>query len=170
MQATRVLRLVLAFALVTTFGSPTWAICATSRGVRHFGVSVSALGDPHPSLVGINLNYNLGSLFRISAGYGVIGQLSQPMSATSVGGALKMFVPGWNLSPFLGLGYTHFTLSGELSSILGVTGFNSSGDYPYLTTGIDLQTVGGFNIGFGVNRAFIESPTMTPFGYLGWYF
>ncbi len=137
---------------------------ASSRSLKKFGISISLLGDPAPSFVGYNIHYNLTSFMRLNAGYGSF------LAGSTYGGGARFFVPDWNFSPFVGLSYAKFNISGTLTSDSGTAGLLVSQSYAYASYGFDWQTDYGLNFAFGVNQIFVSDTTMLPFFSLGWFF
>jgi len=149
-----------------------------SRSKHRFGIYVSMLGDPFPSLYGINLGLNLASFARIHAGYGQVSTsipdlttgLNATLSATSMGGGLNLFIPNWSFSPTVGVGYTSVAVSktGNIGS-LTVGGISSSANLLGANFGFDWQTHYGLDLGFGYS--YIPSlSTGLPYISLGWFF
>jgi len=156
---------------------------AQGRSKNKLGVAINFVGDPFPSLVSYQLSYNLMHWLRAGVSYGKFnfastdaGPDSASGSITSVGVSAKVFVlPSWNLSPFVGAGYSYgkgtgtFTIGGEsLNSAENLTTIVGS-------VGIDHQSNIGFNIGAGIN--YFISPTLVtdaltylPHFYVAWFF
>lgn len=87
-------------------------------------------------------------------------------SIMTLGGSTKLFVPGWDLSPFVGGGFSYIETS------------NHPFDLPdrknifYYNVGLDYQNKSGLNIGIGANfcPALSDKPLCGGFGGLGFYF
>jgi len=147
----------------------------SSRTMHRFGLYVGFLGDPFPTLVGFNLGINLASFLRICGGYGTISASSvdatsgttTTLSATTIGGGARLFVPGWNFSPTVGASYARVNLSGTGTT---VGGFGASGSHTYLSAGFDWQANIGFNLGFGYNYSLLAGVGGLPYINLGWFF
>ena len=137
---------------------------ASVRSLKRFGLSVAYGGSPAPSMIGYQLNYNVGSLVRLSAGYGTLtGGVTQ-----SVG--VKFFVPGWSFSPFVGANYAKFTLNGSLAASASSQGVPTQRLYVFTQYGLDWQTRFGLNLGAGVSQIMVKGIQSIGFGYLGWFF
>ena len=153
--------------------SSTFAADSSSRGAKKFGLHVGLLGDPNPTAIGYNANYNLTPWMRATAGYGSItaDTLTGSLKATTMGGGLRFFLPKWNFSPMLGLSYAKLTISttGTTLATDEVGGFSASDSHLYYTAGIDWQMGFGMNLGFGVNTS-LKTKDQLPFFNLGWYF
>jgi len=141
---------------------------ASSRLVHRFGAYGSFVGDPVPSILGVNLGYNLGDIARIHAGVGSLA--AGVINGMSYGGGAKFFVPGWNFSPFAGAQYTFL----QLDSVLGISlpgGVNSSAGVLSVGGGVDWQTGFGLNLSAG---AYLPVATtgaqLVPQVSLGWFF
>jgi len=154
-----------------------WGADGNSRSEHRFGLYFSILGDPFPSLWGINLAYNLASFMRIDAGYGSVSAtfpdaLSAPtITLTSIAGGAKFFIPGWSFSPVAGINYTNVNVSvtGNLGSNT-VYGISGSTSFLYSNFGFDWQTHYGLDIGFGYNLPFKAGVGGLPYVTLGWFF
>ncbi len=144
-----------------------------SRSMHRFGVYVSVLGDPFPSLWGINVGYNLESWMRLHAGYGStsVGSGTSTLTVSSLGGGVHFFVPGWSLSPVVGVSITNLTasVSGSVSG-LSVNGISSSGLFTYGSAGLEWQTYSGLTIGVGYNFGLSGGLGGAPSASFGWYF
>ena len=95
------------------------------------------------------------------------------MTATTLGGAFNLFVPGWNFSPTVGVGYAAITvtISGTTETLSqSVGGFAASDSHTYVIAGIDWVTSGGFNLGAGVNISMKEGVGQLSFLNIGWFF
>lgn len=122
-----------------------------------------SISEPSPTLVGLNVGYNVTDYLRASAGYGRLAVTSSlsigsdgeitgtEASATTLGFGVRGFVPGWALSPTAGLHFAHVAYGGEG---LEVGGFKESGSHLYLTAGFDWQMDSGLNFGGGYRYSF----------------
>ena len=154
-------------------GELTSSLPNDNRTHTKFGTYLSILGDPAPTLVGINAAYNLTDFLRLHAGYGQVSVTdsvslngsqftSSTASMTTLGGGALAMVPGWNLTPVAGLSYSHVFLSGS-----GI--FSVSPDNVYATVGVDWQAHSGFNLGAGFNMA-LAGQSSGGYVNLGWFF
>ena len=119
-----------------------------SEGVRAdhpLGAYVSMWGDPFPALWGANIAYNVNDFIRLNAGLGT--ESTSNITATTFGIGGKLFVPGWALSPMLGVGWSADSVNaGQPVDIRGIT---RGGNRVYGTLGLDRQTTLGFSLGAG---------------------
>src|SRR5258708_4883069 len=77
--------------------APSWG--GTILAGRRGGFYASTInGDPKPPRVGFYAAYNAAEWMRFTAGYGL---------TQTYGGGIKFMVPGWNLTPIIGLNYSH---------------------------------------------------------------
>jgi len=146
----------------------------STRAKQPFGAYLSILGDPHPTLAGANVAYNAFDFLRATAGLGRVSMsVSVPdasgdfieeevASVTSLGVSTKFFVPGWNFSPTIGLGYTHVFFSNVDVASIG-------SDNLYTNVGVDWQTESGFYVGAGMNVSLTGSAPTAPYLNLGWF-
>ena len=165
---------VLAVAVIGVFHD---ARSQSSRMKNQLGVHIGLLGDPYPTLIGFNVNYNVMDFLRASAGYGSVSAdvtsngTSGKLSLTTIGVGVRAMVPDWNLTPVVGLGWSTVSLSASVDGLTGdVAGFKESTSHLYAAFGLDWQTGGGFNIGAGYNMSFKSEIPGVPYLNLGWYF
>lgn len=146
----------------------------SDRMIKRAGAYLGVLGDPFPTLVGVNLGFNIFDFLRVHGGVGKIssstsfGTSSVSASATTVGAGARLFVPGWNLSPTLGLGAAAVLYTSDGAAIR-VQGFDASGAHVYGSFGLDWQTASGFNLGLGYNISFRSGIGGLPYLNLGWF-
>ena len=115
------------------------------RANHPLGAYVSLWGDPFPALWGANIAYNVNDFVRLNAGVGT--ESMSNITATTFGIGGKLFVPGWALSPMLGLGWSADNVStGHAIDIRGIT---RGGNRLYGTLGLDWQTNLGFCLAAG---------------------
>jgi hypothetical protein len=131
--------------------------------------SYLAVHDPAPAIVGINLAYNLTDFLRVSAGYGQlsVGVGALEASATTIGAGVTALVPGWSVSPAVGLKFASVIYSGNLGLDLG--GFKESGSHVYGSLGVDWQASGGFNLAAGYNYSFKSGIGGSVYVAAGWF-
>lgn len=153
----------LGLALFGRSGFAAESASQTSARVKNKLGSYLAINEPSPTIIGVNLAYNPTDFLRISAGYGKIsvttgisisagGNLeATEASASTFGLGVRGFVPGWDLSPTVGLHYGLITYSG---TGLEVGGFTESGGHMYVTMGADWQTDMGLNVSLGYKHSF----------------
>jgi hypothetical protein len=130
---------------------------------KRIGAYLGILGDPSPTLLGLNAAYNATDFLRAHAGWGNVSASGPAgdVSVNTLGLGVNAMWPGQDLTPVLGLSYSHLFTSGiitefELNNV-------------YATIGGDLQTEVGFNLGFGFNVSLTDSITL-PYINLGWFF
>lgn len=161
--------LALAFTLLFAYDATSAESVATStRMSKRLGGTLSLMGDPYPSIFGMNVHYNLIDMARVSVGYGNIsmGSAFGGGSLTTIGAGITGFVPGWSLSPTFGFHISSLSGSGDLE----VQGVKGSGLLPYASLGMDWQTRGGFNLNTGYNIPFGNRGSGAFYAALGWYF
>jgi opacity protein-like surface antigen len=141
---------------------------AGNRTGHRFGLTLGLLGDPFPTAIGYNANFNLADLMRVVAGYGSIsGTASNGTTAklTTMGGGVRFFVPSWNFSPVVGVSWAKVSLTGT-----SLSGFASNTSHIYGTAGFDWQAANGFNLGFGANFSAKAGVGAVPYMNFGWFF
>ncbi|MEK6577779.1 MAG: hypothetical protein AABZ55_01015 [Bdellovibrionota bacterium] len=143
------------------------------RMANKMGVHLGLLGDPFPTLAGINLDYNVCSFARATAGYGSISAttVGGELKATTIGAGIRTFHPEWNFSPVVGLSWANVsvTSTGTLGT-LTVGGFGASASHLYATFGLDWQAGSGFNFGAGYNLSLKSGVGGLPYINIGWFF
>ncbi len=161
-----------AFAVKVDSSNSSEITVASNRMRRKAGVYLGVLGDPFPTLIGVNLAYNAFDFARFTAG---LGQISASLgnasaSATTLGGGARFFVPGWSLSPVAGLSFAYVAVSQSGGTAITVANFTTSQALIYGNIGVDWQAASGFNVGLGYNLSFMSGLGGLPYINLGWYF
>lgn len=154
-------------AVLTALVLTAWAFLPNAYGATEGVVSTevshrvkNSLGayigihDPSPAILGVNFAYNPTDFLRLSAGYGSMkmGIGEYEASAHTIGAGVKGMVPGWNITPTVGMHFAHVAYSGDF--LLTNDGFNESGSHLYGTIGGDWQTESGFNLNIGYRHSF----------------
>lgn len=147
---------------------------SSARLNHRFGFYSSLLGDPFPSLWGVNIGFNLFRFLRLTGGYGSVSATfasGGTLSVTSIGGGAKLFMPSWNFSPVAGINYTNITVSASgLAQGDAVNGISASGSAVYTNLGLSFQAGSGLMIEAGANVGLSGGVTTTPYAALGWFF
>lgn len=152
------------------------ALSQSNRMKHQIGVHVGLLGDPYPTLVGFNANYNAMDWLRATAGFGQISADVSDVSgtatfkATTFGFGARFFVPDWSFSPVGGISWATVSVTVTGTALGDVAGFSGSGSHLYATIGFDWQTGMGFSLGGGYNMSFKSAVPGVPYINLGWYF
>jgi hypothetical protein len=153
------------------------------------GFYVTAMGDPYPSLMGVNFAYS-ADFVRVHVGVGYIAAGFPPtvssLSSSSVGpinggAGASVFVPEWRLTPIAGIHVGSLpTPSSQADSSQGSSS-SSAGNIPYVNVGLDWQNQ-NLNAGAGINvplSATLNGASVSlsgvafalfPYAYLGYYF
>jgi hypothetical protein len=142
---------------------------ASNRTAKRIGLSLGLLGDPFPTLLGYNLNFNLARGMRLVGGYGAISGTASDgseLKIATMGGGVRFFVPSWNFSPVVGASMAKVTFTGTGT----LSGFDGNASHIYGTAGFDWQAGNGFNLGFGANFSGKTGVGAVPYINLGWYF
>src|SRR5512139_3045965 len=97
------------------------ALAQSNRMKNRIGIHIGLIGDPFPTLIGFNANYNVVDWARVTAGYGSLTAtaVGGELKATTLGFGARFFVPDWNFTPVVGLSWA--TVSVTITGI-GVTG------------------------------------------------
>jgi hypothetical protein len=150
---------------------------SSNRTEKKLGLYL-AVHDPSPAILGINAAYSLTDYLRLSAGFGKISvtssvsidangdAVSTDASATIFGGGITALVPGWNVSPAVGLHFATISYSG---SGLEVGGFQESGSHFYGSLGVDWQSKMGLNLSAGYNYSFKSGIGGNLYLAAGWF-
>ena len=156
---TGVFCLFLAASAVAETGSVSMK--APENDVRHYGVYVG-LGNPYPTLLGINAAYNLDKNIRFSAGYGQIEVTSgisvngssvseSKTTASTYGVGGEYLFSDWTVRPLIGLHAGYLSVSGDGDISLNSMKKNSA--FVYSNAGFDFMAQSGFEVGAGVQVA-----------------
>ncbi len=166
-------RKLVTFACALAVLASSSAALAGNRSLNKLGVTVGLLGDPYPTVIGYNANWNVLPFMRLVAGYGSISASTNggELKATTMAGGVRLMKSEWNFSPVVGLSYgkVDVTTTGSVGTTT-VGGFSGSATHSYWTAGFDWQASGGFNFGFGVNGSLKSGIGSVPFINLGWFF
>jgi hypothetical protein len=160
------------FAAGTT-ANTSEATVDSNRMKNRLGAYLGLLGDPFPTIIGVNVAYNIFDFMRATGGFGQVsasasfGGAEVSAKATTFGLGTRFFVPGWSLSPVGGLSFAAVSVSG---SGVSVNNFSDSGSHVYATLGADWQAASGFNVGVGYNISFKSGIGGMPYINLGWFF
>ncbi len=150
----------------------------SSRADNKIG-SFVGIGNPFPSILGINAAYHITPRIRATAGYGEVevttsitisnaGVASEKVTAKTYGlGAEYMLMEG-NFTPVVGLHGGYFDVKGK--GTFSVQGFEKSTGLAYANAGIDWLTSGGFNLGTGINVALLGGSGASFYGNIGYFF
>jgi len=148
----------------------------SNRLDHRLGAYLGILGDPHPTILGLNVAYNVTDFLRASAGAGQVSATSslsiandgsvssQTQSMTTLGVAAKFLVPTWNLTPTASLGYSHISITD--GSVF--TDYKSNN--LYVGIGGDWQAKSGFNLGAGMNISMNGAAPSAPYINVGYFF
>ncbi len=175
--------------LLTLFSQLSYAAESDgSRGKSKWGATVGVGSEPLGALIGFNLHYNVFNFLQARVGYGTASTSSvdpstgttTTVTATSLGGGIRAYIPGWNLSPFVGLGFSKVSFTGTFS--LGGTSISSTDglSLTYAVGGLEWQTNYGLCFGLQAQMSLgdvtvpgsstpIELPII-PGVYIGWFF
>ncbi len=172
MRITRLLGPVLVAILIIGIVGET-AEAQSNRSKKKLGVHIGLLGDPFPTLIGGNVNYNVTDWARATVGYGSVTATvgTGELTASTFGFGGRFMVPDWNLTPVVGISWATVSVTASAPGLVGdVGGFSGSGSHLYATFGFDWQTGAGFNVGAGYNLSLQSGVGGLPYVNLGWYF
>ena len=137
------------------------------------------LGNPMPSLIGLNLAYNLNPNWRGVIGYGEVevttslswngnSFVSETTKATTYATGVDYLFTDWTFRPILGarLGYFKIEGDGEFS----VQGFDESTFLAYGSAGFDYLSQSGFYFGTGMNLVAVGGSGSSFYANLGYFF
>ncbi|MBC7397358.1 MAG: hypothetical protein H7333_07930 [Bdellovibrionales bacterium] len=176
--ATLLLALLSSSAVASTnseAGTSVTSVELSHRSDKKMGAYLGLLGDPHPTVLGLNIAYNALDFMRASIGFGQVsvsslrvnqnGQLAtEETSMTTIGVGSRFFVPGWSFTPTAGVGYSHVFLSSNAVSISDYKANNI-----YVNAGFDWQATSGFNLGAGMNVSVNGAAPTAPYINLGYF-
>ncbi|MGE4132965.1 MAG: hypothetical protein AB7F86_15090 [Bdellovibrionales bacterium] len=138
-----------------------------------------SIGNPFPSLLGLNAAYNLDQNWRASAGYGEVevttsmtfsneGITSEKIKAQTYGLGMEYLFLDTQVRPIVGLHAGYFSVSGK--GKISIQGIEKSTGLAYSNLGLDWTTGGGFNMGTGVNVAFLGGSGANFYANVGYFF
>jgi hypothetical protein len=156
---------VLVFLTATPLtAAPNYSQTEQSHRTRRTAGILFGLNDPVPAVAGINIAFNFTDFFRLTAGVGRFnsdynwgGYVFKTKSVTYGGGA-RLLVPGWNLSPIVGLSW----------ATIATEGFQDD-HHLYAVAGAEWQLDLGLNIGAGYERSFDSKIGGLPYLNIGWF-
>ncbi len=157
--------------VILTF--PSYSPGQSNRMKDRFGLHLGFLGDPFPTLLGFNVDYNAVDWLRATAGYGSVkaSVTGGDLTATTLGVGVRAMVPDWNVTPVVGLSYATVSISASGPFVSGsVGGLSASTSLLYAAIGIDYQAGIGFDVGAGYNVALKSGVGGLPYVNLGWFF
>ncbi len=123
------------------------------------------MNDPVPAVFGVSLGYNLFDFFRLTAGVGRFnrdyvynGVTLKPRSVTYGAGG-RFLMPGWNLTPLVGLSW----------ATIATEGFPDDDHHVYGVAGLEWQLPSGLNLGAGYEQSFDKKIGGLPYLTVAWY-
>lgn len=138
----------------------------SNRATKKYGMYMGFIGDPFPTIWGLNAAFNGTDFMRATAGYGQIASIK------TFGFGAKFMVPKRNLSPVVGINWAKVTVKiDDLDEDDDdVEGFEDSGDHFYINAGIDWTSKGGLNLGGGYNFSLKADVGGIPYINVGAFF
>lgn len=137
------------------------------------------LGNPYPTLLGLNLAWNATPHIRATAGYGEI-EVTTSVSFSSSGfveektkaqtyavGADYLFMDG-SLRPLIGAKVGYFDISGK--GEFEVQGIDKSTGLLYGNLGVDWIASSGLNVGAGFNVSVLGGSGANFYANLGYFY
>ncbi len=137
------------------------------------------LGNPFPSLLGLNAAYNINENLRAVLGYGEVEvttsasfdgttfATSSTKATTYAAGADYLFTD-WAIRPIVGARVGYFNIKGD--GEFSVQGFDESTFLAYASAGLDYLARGGFYFGAGMNASFVGKSSSSFYANLGYFF
>ncbi len=142
-----------------------------NRTARRFGIIAAYFGEPFPSNLSATLAYHLSRLITLQVG---AGYSYGTLKGRTLGGAIGFAVPGWNLSPTMGLGFSRFFSDGVLSyrSPLSSQAFSIAPftSHFYLNLSLIYQSKRGIYLSSGLNYSFNSTVGFLPYFAVGKFF
>ena len=138
---------------------------ATSRRSEQRAAVTVGLNDPVPAVAGISVGYNVLDFLRLTAGVGRFNSdyeyngITLKTRSVTYGAGVRFLVPGWNLSPVVGVSW----------ATIATEGFPNDDHHVYAVGGLEWQTDFGLNIGAGYERSFDAKIGGLPYLNVGWY-
>lgn len=165
-------------ALADEAGQSRTSASATGHLDKPFGAYVG-VGNPYPSILGLNAAYNVLPNLRATAGYGEIevttsmtfsnnGVTSEKVTAKTYGAGVDYLILDSSFTPVVGVHGGYFDVKGK--GTFSVQGFDKSTALAYANAGIDWTADGGFNLGAGLNVALLGGRGANFYGNVGYFF
>ncbi len=139
---------------------------ADVRDQHQYGVYLG-FGTPYPSLMGLNVGYNVSD-FRVTAGFAELetttslsfdsttGWTQEKMKATTYDvGTEYYFKRGQSWRPLVGVHVGYVDISGRGS--LSINGFGEDTLHAYANVGLDYMSQGGYQFAIGYNQGFLQN-------------
>lgn len=156
----------------------TAAPASSAKPDKQFGAYVG-IGNPYPSIVGVNAAYNITPNFRATAGYGEVevttsisfsgsSVSSEKITAKTYGLGLDYLIMDGAFTPVVGLHGGYFDVQGK--GTFSVQGVEKSTALAYSNVGIDWIAGNGFNLGTGLNVALVGGSGASFYGNIGYFF
>lgn len=138
-----------------------------------------AIGNPYPTLLGINAAYNIDNNMRASVGYGEVevttslsfngsGFTQEKLKAQTYAAGMDYLFLDTAIRPLVGLHAGYFSVSGK--GTFEIQGLSKSTGLLYSNIGLDWLTSGGFNLGTGFNVAIAGGRGINFYGNIGYFF
>ncbi len=136
------------------------------RNEKKYGVYLG-LGTPYPSLLGLNVGYNVSDI-RLTAGYAELEattsltysdaagfQEEKAKASTYDTGVEYYFMHGENWRPVAGVHFGFVDVSGKGN--ISIDGFKKDTFHAYANAGIDYVSQNGYQFAIGYNQGFIAN-------------
>lgn len=149
------------------------------RDQKKIGVYLG-LGTPYPSLLGLNVGYNMSNV-RLTAGYAELEATSSLSYNNSTGwkeqkvkastydaGAEYYFKHGESWRPVTGVHVGMVDISGK--GDLSIQGFKKDTVHAYANAGIDYMSQGGYQFAVGYNQGFVNNSSGSVYVNTGRFF
>lgn len=145
---------------------------------KNIGV-YAGLGNPFPSLIGLNAAYNVNENLRAVIGYGEIevttsigfngtSFTSSTTKATTYAAGADYLFTDWAVRPIVGARAGYFDIAGD--GEFSVQGFDESMFLAYANAGMDYLGSSGFYFGAGMNASFVGKTASSFYANLGYFF
>lgn len=150
------------------------------REQKKFGVYLG-IGTPYPSLLGINVGYNISSDVRVTAGYAELeattslsynsatGWQEEKVKASTFDlGAEYYFMKGQSWRPIAGvhMGYVDISGKGEMN----INSFKKDTVHAYVNAGVDYVSRNGYQFAVGYNQGVVENTNGSVYVNAGQFF
>ncbi len=150
------------------------------REQKKYGVYLG-IGTPYPSLLGINVGYNISSDVRVTAGYAELEATTSLSYDSSTGwqeekvkastydlGAEYYFMKGQNWRPVAGLhmGYVDISGKGDMT----INSFKKDTVHAYVNAGVDYVSRNGYQFAIGFNQGVVENTNGSIYVNAGQFF
>lgn len=175
---TSIIFLGLAISVQATAATGSTSTELKERSMPQIGVGIS-IGNPYPSILGLTGSVQITEDLRARVGYGEVevtsslsftdqGLTSQTTKAQSYSAGAEYLFLDTKVRGVAGAHLAYFNVSGE--GTFSLQGMSESTAFMYSNLGLDWVSRSGFNLGAGMNVAYLGASGTGFYINTGWFF